>query len=192
MKKAQHEALFTKGIWIKAQQGRLTMGSLEKKEEAIEVPDSLSARLFDFEKDMIEALYGEKKKPFNPDIMQVSKVLAAIKKRFSGLNLKISFSKDGGDTFKGKYNDIYHLLERFILSSLENEADVSAGPIIYMNISLVEKHLCIIFRDSELRSEPSRLTREIDFIKSKLNGEVSYKAAAGERAYYDIMIPSQS
>ncbi len=52
--------IFKKGIWIKEQQGILTVGSLDKRNtDIMVVSDELSTRLHTFESDIIEALYKE-------------------------------------------------------------------------------------------------------------------------------------
>ena len=68
MEKIKNDALLKKGIWIKEQQGNLTIGSLDATDKSVVViPDELSIKLLEFENDMIEALYGEDRLLF--DIM---------------------------------------------------------------------------------------------------------------------------
>jgi len=68
MEKIKNNALLKKGIWIKEQQGNLTIGSLDETDKSVVViPDELSSKLLAFENDMIDALYGEDRLVF--DIM---------------------------------------------------------------------------------------------------------------------------
>lgn len=49
MTDSQHTQLFKKGIWIKEQQGSLTMGSLEDDTQPVmKVPDDLCERIYAF------------------------------------------------------------------------------------------------------------------------------------------------
>ncbi|MCF6246211.1 MAG: hypothetical protein L3J69_02500 [Desulfobacula sp.] len=192
MNKNIQNPLFKKGIWIKEQQGRLTMGSLEGNDNGpMVLPDDLCSRIFEFENDMIEALYGDQKIPFNPEIIDIEKMLADIKTKFSKYNLRISFSGSPDYIFKGDYYDIFNIFEKLVLSSLSGASKKDTEPLIYINASVLENHLCIIYRDAESCSNPSSLKEEIDFIKIHLKGEISYKAPALKKAYYDIMIPSK-
>jgi hypothetical protein len=192
MKKIKKDTLFKRGIWIKEQQGSLTIGSLDNNEESVMIiPDKLSSKIFEFENDMIEALYGEKKVPFNPAVIDIEKLLANIGKKFKENDLRISFSGTKDNVFKGDYNEIFNLIEKFVLSSLSDTSKKEKVPLIHINASVLQDHLCIIYRDSGSISDPSLLRDEIDFIKTVLKGEISYKATSGEKSYYDIMIPSK-
>lgn len=178
------------GIWIKEQQGQLTIGSLDKKQpEVMIIPDQLSSKIFEFEKDMIEALYGENRIVFNPSFLNIEKLLSNLKKQFEKYELRISFSGAADNIFKGNYNEIYHLIEKFIQSSIP-DSEMESPPTIYINASVLQDHLCIIYRDSLSISKPEKLKNEFDFIKSKLNGEITHKATSGNKSYYDIILPS--
>ncbi len=192
MKKHTRDPLFKKGIWIKEQQGSLTMGSLEDNDDSqIVLPDDLCTRIFEFENDMVEALYGDEKVPFDPEIVDIEKILPDIKIKFQKYNLRISFSGSPDDIFKGDYYDIFTVFEKLVSSSLSGIRKNDITPLVYINVSVLENHLCVIYRDSESNSNPSSLKKEIDFIKTNLKGEISYKATASKKAYYDIMIPSK-
>lgn len=192
MEKNKKPPLFKKGIWIKEQQGQLTMGSMEDNDSMpVVIPDDLHSRISEFENDMIEALYGDKKTPFNPESIDIEKILADIKKKFETLHLRISFSASPGYTFKGDYYEIFNIFENLIQSSLSGTLENHTAPVIYINASVLENHLCIIYRDAESFSEPSSLKEQFHFITTRLNGEISYKSTASKKAYYDIMIPSK-
>lgn len=192
MKKVKKETLFKTGIWIKEQQGYLTIGSLDANDESVMIiPDKLGSKIFEFENEMIEALYGENKTFFNPEIINIEKLFANIGKKFKQNNLRISFSGTKDNIFRGDYNEIFHLIEKFILSSLTDDPKQEKEPLIYINASVLQDHLCIIYRDSDSISDPSKLKKEIKFIQSVLNGEISYKLTDGNKSYYDIIIPSK-
>jgi len=192
MKKVKKDTFFKTGIWIKEQQGCLTIGSLDSNDKGIMViPDKLRSKIFEFENEMIEALYGENKALFNPSIINIEKLFANIGKKFNQNNLRISFSGTKDNVFRGDYDEIFHLIEKFILSSLTDDSKQGKEPLIYINASVLQDHLCIIYRDSGSISDPLKLKKEIDFIKSVLKGEISYKLTDGNKSYYDIIIPSK-
>ncbi|CCK80401.1 MULTISPECIES: hypothetical protein [Desulfobacula] len=63
MKKVKKDSLLKCGVWIKEQQGSITIGSLDKNDENImTIPEKLNSKIIKFENDMIEALYGDKQK----------------------------------------------------------------------------------------------------------------------------------
>ncbi|MEE4363031.1 MAG: hypothetical protein V2J08_03810 [Desulfotignum sp.] len=191
MTESQHNRLFKKGIWIKEQKGTLTMGSLENGDHTVmKVPEDLCARIYEVENEMIDALYGDKRQVFDPDAVDMEKLLARIEKKYAKSRLRISFSADPGYVFTSDYDAIYTLLEKLVESSLKT--DVSGNrpdPLIYINASILDNHLCIIYRDSEMISDPSTVKAVIDRVKTRLGGEIDYKSTPGQKAYYDIMIP---
>ncbi len=193
MKKTKENTALKTGIWIKEQQGQLTIGSLdENNPDVMIVPDELSSKLFEFEKDMMDALYGENRIVFNPSLIDIEKLLFNLKNQFKNYDLRISFSGRGENVFKGNYNEIYGLIEKIIQSSLIPGSENSTPPVIHINASVLQDHLCIIYRDSLSISDPEKLTKEINFIRSGLKGEISHKETSGNKSYYDIIIPSKN
>ena len=188
MAKDKQETLFKQGIWIKEQQGTLTMGPIGgRDDETTIVPDDLCSRIFQFEQEMIDALYSHNRILFRPDIINIEKLLFDIKARFNDLELRLSFSNPENQDFKGNYDELFHLIERLVLSSSSN----GKKPLIHINASMVQGHLCLIYRDSESVSDPSKLAEELNHIKDTLKGEASFKKTSDTRSYYDIMIPSK-
>nr|WP_321399819.1 hypothetical protein [uncultured Desulfobacter sp.] len=179
--------IFKNGIWIKEQQGILTVGSLDKKNTDIMIiPDELSAKLQSFESDMIEALYGETREVFQPDILDIGHLFKQLEKRFKDERLHFSFDKSDENPFLCDFDPVFSLFEKLILSSLA----VNSKPLIYINASLVQNHLCIIYRDSESVSNPSDLGPAFFRIKNSLGADVEFNKADGQGGYYDITIPS--
>lgn len=192
MKKIKKNTVLKTGIWIKEQQGQLTIGSLdENSPEVMIVPDQLSSKIFEFEKDMLEALYGDSRIAFNPSCLDIEKLLSNLKKQFKKYDIRISFSGTTENVFNGNYNEIYGLIEKFIQNSLNPISKTDTPPLIYINASVLQDHLCIIYRDSLSISDPANLTNEFNYIKSTLNGEITHKATSGNKSYYDIIIPSK-
>lgn len=139
---------------------------------------------------MIDALYGENRQEFEPDRIDMEKLLARIEKQFAGSRLRVSFSAPPGTIFKSDYDIIFTLLEKLVESSLKTDnSGNSLDPLIYINASILDNHLCIIYRDSEMVSDPSAVKGVMDQVKTRLGGEVDYKSTPGEKSYYDIMIP---
>ncbi len=61
MKRVKKDSLLKRGVWIKEQQGSLTIGSLDENDENVMIiPETLSLKIIEVENDMIEALYGDK------------------------------------------------------------------------------------------------------------------------------------
>jgi len=192
MNKVRKDTLFKKGVWIREQQGVLTMGSLDENDEStMVIPEELSQKILKFENEMIEALYGEKKIIFNQATIDIEKLLKKIGKQFKENDLRISFSRTKDGVFKGDYNDIYNLMEKLVLSSLPEGSKKNKQTLIYINVSVLEDHLCIIYRDSDSISDPLKLKKEIQFIETVLKGDISHKVTSADRSYYDIMIPSK-
>jgi hypothetical protein len=189
MDKPTKDPIFKKGIWIKEQQGVLTIGSLDQeKKETMVIPDELSAKIFAFEEEMLDALYGDDSQPFNPEIVDIEKLLSKIKTRFTGKEIRIAFSNPQREEFRGDHDEFFSLLEKLLLSS--SPLDKEEKNLIYINASILQGYLCIIYRDSLSISDPSKLKNEIHYIQNTLNGEISYKKTEN-RSYYDIMIPSK-
>nr|WP_320013668.1 hypothetical protein [uncultured Desulfobacter sp.] len=179
--------IFKKGIWIKEQQGVLTVGSLDKKNtDVMVVPDELSTRLKSFESDMMEALYGESREKLQPGILDIEHLFRQLKKRFKDVQLNLSFDKSDENPFVCNFDRVFSLCEKLILSSISG----NSNPIIYIKASLVQDHLCMIYRDSESVSNPSDLGPDFFLIKNRLDGSVQFKKADKKESYYDITIPS--
>nr|WP_320193798.1 hypothetical protein [uncultured Desulfobacter sp.] len=181
--------IFKKGIWIKELQGILTVGSLDKKNKDIMIiPDELSAKLQNFESDMIDALYGESRKPFQADILDIEHLFKQLEKRFKDERLHLSFDKSDENPFICDFDPVFALFEKLILSSIAG----NSKPLIYINASLVQDHLCIIYRDSKSVSSPSDLGPDFFLIKNRLGASVEFNKADQQGGYYDITIPSAS
>ena len=190
MDKSTKDPIFKKGIWIKEQQGVLTIGSLDEgKKETMVIPDELSSKIFAFEEEVLDALYGENSQSFNPEIVDLEKILSKIKDKFMDKEIRIAFSNPQKEEFRGDHDKLFSLLEKLVLSSLPSEKDETT--LIYINASILQDHLCIIYRDTSSLSDPSKLKNEIHYIRNTLNGEISYKKTSESRSYYDIMIPSK-
>ena len=179
--------IFKKGIWMKEQQGVLTVGSLdEKNTDVMVVPDELSAKLQAFESAMMDALYGETRETFQPGILAIENLFKQLEKRFGDLRLHLSFDKSDENPFRCNYDSVFSLFEKLILSSISG----NANPVIYINASLVQGHLCIIYRDSESVSNPAELGPDFFLIKNRLSAGIEFNKAEKQKGYYDITIPS--
>ena len=186
MDKPRSNPIFKKGIWIKEQQGTLTMGSLDGKETLV-LPDDLCAKIFAFEHEMQDALYGENRQTFSPELIDMDRLFLNIKARFRDKEIKISFLNPQKQKLRGNYDEIFTLLEKFVLSSCSPKKEEKI--LIYISASILQDQLCLIYRDSHAVSDPSRLKAEFAYITDRLKGEITYKKTAEARSYYDIMIP---
>lgn len=179
--------IFKNGIWLKEQQGVLTVGSLDKNNTDVMVlSEEITAKLHAFEEDMIEALYGENRESFRPGVLDIQHLFKQLKQRFGDVQMNLSFDKSDERPFVCDFDPVFSLLEKLILSSTYN----GSNPVIHISASLVQDHLCIIYRDSESISNPSALEPEFFLIKNRLAGDVQFKKADKKGGYYDIMIPS--
>lgn len=189
----QKGSFYKHGIWIKEQQGHLTIGSLNKNDNEVKIiPDHIKQTIQDMEADMIEALYGEESVSYESETIYFDNLFKELENKFKDHQIRISFSGDQQNVFKGDFQILLTIFEKMIQSSLIDGDQNPANPIIYINASLIDNHLCIIYRDSESLCHPSKIKKVILYIKNKLHGEVSYKATSGEKSYFDIMIPSRS
>ena len=181
--------IFQKGIWIKEQQGVLTMGSLDRKnKDVMVVSDELKSKLHDFETDMVDALYGGDRQPFSPGILDMDNLFKKLRKQFTATRLELSFENSDNKPFKCQFDPVYTLIENLVLSSTTG----GQTPVVDIKATIVQDHLCIIYRDSESVSDPSNLASEFYLAKSKVQGNVQFKKNEGQPAYYDIMIPASS
>jgi len=191
MDKSIKNSIFEKGIWLKEQKGVLTIGSLDTQEKEIMViPDELSSKIIAFEEEVLDALYGADSQAFNPEIIDMEKLLSKIKTRFKDTEIRIAFSNPQKDKFRGDHDEIFALLEKLVLSSFPTEKNQKT--LIHINASILQNHLCIIYRDSSSISDPAKLEKEFQYIRKTLKGEISYKKTSETRSYYDIMIPSKT
>ena len=189
MKNYKSNPLLKNGVWIKEQQGYLTIGSLDESEnEVMVIPDELSAQILEFEEAMIDAIYGDNKKVFDPEVVDIERLLSQIKNRFKDKKIFITFDKSTEEPFKGNYGALYDVMEKFVMSSLSDASQEE--PLIYIKASFLQGHLCIVYRDSGSISTPSKLKDQIQFIEKNLTGEISYKKNSGDKSYFDIVIPS--
>ena len=183
----EKKEIFKKGIWLKEQQGVLTMGSLDKKNtDVMVISEELTATLHAFESDLIEALYGEDRQTFRPGVLDIEHLFRQLKKRFEDVPLNLSFDESGEQPFICKFDLVFSLLEKLVLSSIAG----GSNPLIYLSASLVQDHLCIIYRDSESISNPSNLAPEFFLIRNSLGCDVQFKKADEKGSYYDITISS--
>ncbi len=188
-KMAKEKPLFQKGIWIKEQQGVLTMGTLDRKnQDVMVVSDELKSKLHAFETDMMDALYGEGGRPFIPGILDMENLFKKLREQFNTTQLKLAFENSDNAPFKCPFDPVYTLIENLVLSSTAT----GQNPVVTIKATIVQDHLCIIYRDSQSLSDPSNLASEFYLAKSKVQGTVQFKKNEGTHSYYDIMIPADS
>lgn len=183
----KEKPLFEKGIWIKEQQGVLTMGSLDRQNKNVMVvSDELRDKMHAFETDMVDALYGDNRQPFFPDVLDMEILFDKLKKAFKTVQLDTAFENSDGNPFKCLFDPVYTLMEHLVISSTSG----GKSPNVQINATIVGGHLCIVYRDSESVSDPSNLTPEFYLAKSKVQGNVQFKKNRENGSYYDITIPS--
>ncbi|PID78179.1 MAG: hypothetical protein CSB21_01765 [Deltaproteobacteria bacterium] len=188
MSDKKRDDLLNHGIWIKEQNGVLTMGSLDEDDHsAVILNDSLEKTFIAMGNEIAEALWGESSVKF--DISKVN-----VKKMIDRVLSDIKVNKDDVSVYCSEdmlvsvnYDLLYKVFKGLIKNSLDSDYN-NKDSGININISFVDKKLCIIYRDSGGCGSSSSIEREIELIKTRLDGDVKINKA-GQRVYLDIMIP---
>jgi len=191
MAEKKTKKLLENGVWIQRQHGVLTMGSLEKTDDAVvELSSELSEAIDDFEEDMMAAMYGDNVVPFKPDEIRVNEMLLNVVNQFELTGVRVSVSCSPEDAVvKGDYDQLLDLMSGFVQNSLESGLKTAETPVLYINASVLEDNLCIIYWDSCRVERKNSLKKEFDCIENSLQGEISEKTTAGRASYFDIVIP---
>jgi hypothetical protein len=190
MAEEKKKSLLKNGIWIQEKQGVLTMGSLDSDDSTVvELSPEFSASVFEFEQDMMDALYGDKAIDFVPGKIGVKKLLARMVDSFDMTGIQVSISCPDSAVIHGDYDGLFDLFAGFLRNSLEHELLHMDSPAIHISVSVVADTLCLVYRDSGDGSGDSRLKKEMRYITETLNGKVSQKSSHGRGSYFDIVIP---
>ena len=130
----KEKPLFQKGIWIKEQQGVLTMGSLDRQDkDVMVVSEALRDRLHAFESDMVDALYGDNRQPFAPGVLDMNILFDKLKNAFTGVQLELSFENSDGKPFPCAFDPVYTMLEHLVASSTAS----GQSPIVHIHATIV-------------------------------------------------------
>lgn len=187
--------LIQKGIWIKEQNGVLTMGTLDQENgEAVKLPEKLTETIFAIEDEMMEALYGKEAVVFDPSFVDVQQLFYKVTKRFAYQYKDVGIYTDCPENsrFEGDWDQLFDLLCAFVRHSIEYELKDVARKSIQMNASVVAGNFCLIYRDSGGMQHADRLQPQFDRIENDLKGEVSIKPGSGKGSYLDISIPGKA
>jgi len=186
----REKSLLKNGIWVQEQNGVLTMGPLDDDNHTVvELSPELTKTILNFEKDMVEALYGEDAVPFVPGVIHVKRLLIRTLDAFDLSDVRVSISCDESLAFRGEYDIYSSLITGFVKNSLEQGLKDSPSSSIFINVSILDNNLCMIYRDSGAGSRENGLEKEFALIREKLKGEVTRKYTTGRGSYIDMMIP---
>ncbi len=183
--------LLKNGLWIQKQHGVLTMGSLDETDAvAVELSPELSQAITGFEQDMIEAMYGENAVVFNPARIALKNLFLNVVNEFDldGVHVSVTCTPDNA-VVEAEYDRLFDLLAGFVQYSLDSGIKSENAPAIYLNASLIDDNLCVIYRDSRRALRKDALKKEFDCITNVLHGEVSEKTTPGRGSYIDMVIP---
>lgn len=184
------KSLIEKGIWIKEQNGVITMGTLQlKNEEQVVLPRKLADTILALESEMIEALYGKAAAPFHPDKIDIKLLLDKVIQRFNAEDLRITAHCTDDSIFSGNWNELFDVISSLVRHSIEFELKDVSHKSIHMNASVVDGNFCFIYRDSGKMKFMNKLQETFEYIQNVLNGDLKIISGSGKSSYLDILIP---
>jgi|GEM_PF-5452153 len=190
MKEKKWSSVFETGVWIKEQNGVLTMGKIGDDELQIELGNELAETISSLEDQVEEALYGNDSMKFDPEKVDFNTVLNKINESFKDTDLVFTGHCAQGSVLKSDYNDIYSLIYGLAENSMLHTGE-EKKPAVYISASVVEGKLYIVYRDSGPCRNMNNIAREAELVKDSLHGEIKLNDS-GRYPYLDIMIPEKS
>lgn len=185
------DTIFKKGIWIKEDKGLLIMGSLDEQNDiSVVLSKNFSKVIFDLENELQEALYGEKSAKFNPKNVNIKNLFEAVADEINNDIIKSTVHCSDNSEIKGDYKGLYRLLSGLVKNSMDYELESVEEPFIYINASVLDNKLHVIYRDHGNCDNLNSLWEEIDYITNKMNGKIKLNTS-GKLPYLDIMIPEK-
>ena len=174
------------GIWIKEQNGILTMGLLDDDFE-VEIGEKTSLQLFALELELQEALFGDNITKFNPEVVNFEKLVQSIRRELKLTDNDIYAHFTGPTTLRADFEIIFEIFKSFIQKSLKSENKEK----IYINASVADKSFCIVYRDDFLCKRAESIDEEKNLIENKLNGKIKINDSVNN-PYIDITIPEKA
>lgn len=190
MKEKKWGSVFETGVWIKEQNGVLTMGKIGDDEFQIELGNELAATISALEDQVEEALYGTEPVKFDPEKVDFKTVLNKINESFKNTDLVLTGHCAEGSVLKSDYNDIYSLIYGLAENSLLHTG-AEKKPSAYISASVVEGKLYIVYRDSGPCRNMDNIAKETELVKDSLQGQIKLNDSV-RFPYLDIMIPEKS
>lgn len=180
----KNKSALKNGVWIKEQNGILTMGVLGEKDSSFEMSEKLSNEIMAMEDDIEEALYGAGAVRFNPKNINLHKLFDNIAEDLDIPRESINLHLSGSYSVKGDYEKMYTVLKEL----LSNSFDTAEKSVVYISASVVDNKLCFIYRDNGRCSETENIKEAEKIITKDLNGSLKLMDS-GQKSYLDIMIP---
>ncbi|MDY0360356.1 MAG: hypothetical protein RBR08_02770 [Desulforegulaceae bacterium] len=172
------------GIWIKEQNGLLTMGLLDKKDFQVEIGEKTSLQLFALELEMQEALFGGNAVKFNPENVNFERLVRSLIRDLKLGENEISAHFSGLTIIKADYDLIYNAFKLLFEASVRGKKENK----IYINASVVDKSLCVVYRDEVLCKKEDGLEEAKKIVEKDLNGKIKINDSL-KNPFMDITIP---
>jgi hypothetical protein len=174
------------GIWIKEQNGILTMGLLDDDFE-VEIGEKTSLQLFALELELQEALFGDNITKFNPEVVNFEKLVQSVRRELKLTDNDIYAHFSGPTTLKADFKLIFDVFKSLIQKSLKSDNKEK----IYINASVADKSLCIVYRDEFLCKKGETIEDEKNLIENELKGKIKINDSV-KNPYIDITIPEKA
>lgn len=175
------------GIWIKEQNGLLTMGLIGNDDFEVEIGEKTSLQLFALELELQEALYGENSIKFNPKNVNFEKLVQSILRDTGLSDSDIATHFTGDAVIKGDYDMIFDVFKAMIQKSSGN----NGGEKIYINASVADNSLCVVYRDDVLCRKAEGIDDIKKIIEKELGGSIKIIDSV-KNPYIDITIPEKA
>eukprot|EP00767_Chilomastix_cuspidata_P008303 gnl/Chilomastix_cuspidata/9481.p1 GENE.gnl/Chilomastix_cuspidata/9481~~gnl/Chilomastix_cuspidata/9481.p1 ORF type:complete len:198 (+),score=19.15 gnl/Chilomastix_cuspidata/9481:28-594(+) len=188
MSDKKNNDLLKNGVWIKEQNGVLTMGSLDDDDHAVVLSREFSDNLFKMEDEMMSALYGPAAEKFYSENINIKRLIEKAVSDIDDKDIKISVHCDDKTSISVSYDDIYDVISGLLNNSIKS-ADSEKN--VYINASVADNTLCLIYRDSGQCGKPEAVKVETEIIQNRLKGKVKINET-DQWTYLDITIPESS
>lgn len=188
---SKKDSILKNGIWMKKEDGLLIMGVLDdKKDSSVVLSKKISDFLFKVEADLEDSLYGGGS--LKAETIKVKSLFDMIEDKYSSEeNCKIEVHYDLSHEIRLVINDFQFFIDFLIGLSTSSEIGSFEKKVIYINGSVINGNLSMVYRDSQGCSGINPESEGLNGAVKRLGGEVKLKGS-GEKSYLDIMIPSKA
>lgn len=183
---SEKKTILKNGIWIKEQNGMLTMGLLDKDDFQVEIGEKTSLQLFALELEMQEALFGGSAVRFNPENVNFERLVKNLIKELELKEDEISGHFSGSTIIKADYDLVFKAFELLVKKSAAGRKEGK----IYINASVVDNSLCVVYRDEVLCKKTASIEDARKIIEKELKGKIKINDSV-KNPYMDITIPEK-
>ncbi|MDY0131673.1 MAG: hypothetical protein RBR53_03300 [Desulforegulaceae bacterium] len=174
------------GIWIKEQNGILTMGLVDDDEFEVEIGEKTSLQLFALELELQDALYGKNRIKFNPTNVNFEKLIQSLVKEPDFKDKEISAHFAGKVVIKADYDLLFEVFKSLLQKSFNGEGNGK----VYINASVADDSLCVLYRDEVLSRKLESVDEIKKMVEKNLNGSIKVNDSV-KIPYIDITIPEK-